>query len=91
MENNSNNQEQPQQLEHNVSGSLCVCGSNKFNKSFIQERTWLGSSSASMRRYSLTDKRFNTREYSLGHDFYAATDLLKTHCKECGKVDFVSV
>ena len=70
---------------------LCVCGSKEFNKSFIEKGKWLGSSSSSMRRYSLNDERFKTSEYSLGFDFYAKTDLLETVCKECCKRDFVSV
>jgi uncharacterized OB-fold protein len=44
-----------------------------------------------MRKYSLDDSRFKTREYSLGFDFYANGELLHTKCKECGKTDYVSV
>lgn len=74
-----------------VSNSLCVCGSSEFKKTFIESGKWLGSSSSMMRRYSLNDQRFKTREYSLGFDFYANGDLLHTECKQCGKTDFVSV
>jgi len=74
-----------------IEQNSCVCGSTEINKNFIQQGKWLGSSSSSMRRYSLSDERFETREYSLGFDFYAKTDLLKTNCKECGKNDFISV
>ena len=74
-----------------VSSSLCVCGSSEITKTFIASGKWLGSSSSSMRRYSLNDERFKTREYSLGFDFYANGDLLHTKCKQCGKTDFVSV
>lgn len=73
-----------------VSSSLCVCGSSEISKTFIESGKWLGSSS-SMRRYSLNDERFKTREYSLGFDFYAKTDMLNTKCTQCGKTDFVSV
>ena len=69
----------------------CVCGSLELNKTFLNQGTWLGSSSSSMRKYSLRDERFVTREYSLGFDFYANTDLIKTTCTECGKKDFISV
>jgi len=80
------------QLPQNaVSGSLCVCGSNEISKTFIESGKWLGSSSSSMRKYSLNDKRFKTHEYSLGFDFYANGELLQTKCKECGKTDFVSL
>jgi len=71
--------------------TACVCGSTEINKTFIQQGKWLGSSSSSMRIYSLSDERFEIREYSLGFDFYAKTDLLQTNCKECGKNDFISV
>jgi ribosomal protein L37E len=76
-------------MENNNTTILCVCGSNEINKVFVNQGAWLGSSSSSMRRYSLSDKRFNTREYSLGFDFYAKTDLLNTKCRQCGKTDFV--
>ena len=69
----------------------CVCGSKDIQKTFIQQGKWLGSSSSSMRRYSLSDSRFETREYSLGFDFYAKTDMLKTNCNQCGKPDFIPV
>jgi hypothetical protein len=75
-------------IEENT--NVCVCGSNEINKTFINEGTWLGSSSSNMRKYSLTDERFKTREYSLGFDFYAKKDLIKTICK-CGKIDFIAV
>lgn len=74
-----------------VSSSLCVCGSSEITKTFIESGKWLGSSSSSMRKYSLNDERFKTREYSLGFDFYANGELLHTKCKECGKTDYVSV
>lgn len=67
----------------------CDCGSNKINKTFIESGKWLGSSSSRMRKYSLTDERFITREYSLGFDFYAKEDMFQTTCRECGKNDFV--
>jgi len=70
---------------------VCVCGSCDINKQFIEQGSWLGSSSSSMRRYSRNDERFNTREYSLGFDFYAEKDLLKTDCKQCGKSDYVAL
>ena len=57
----------------------------------FEDGKWLGSSSSSMRKYSLNDQRFKTREYSLGFDFYANGDLLHTKCTKCGKTDFVSV
>lgn len=78
-------------MKTEIEQNSCVCGSTKINKKFIQQGKWLGSSSSSMRRYSLSDERFETREYSLGFDFYAKTDLLQTNCKECGKNDFISV
>ena len=83
----------PQLPQNAVSGSLCVCvcGSSEINKTFIESGKWLGSSSSSMRKYSLNDQRFKTREYSLGFDFYANGDLLHTKCTKCGKTDFVSV
>ena len=81
----------PQLPQNAVSSSLCVCGSSEINKTFIESGKWLGSSSSSMRKYSLDDSRFKTREYSLGFDFYAKTDLLKTNCRQCGKSDFVAV
>lgn len=87
----SKNTEMPQCDKTAVSSSLCVCGSIEINKTFIESGKWLGSSSSSMRRYFRDDERFTTREYSLGFDFYAKTDLLKTNCKQCGKSDFVSV
>lgn len=74
-----------------VSSSLCVCGSSEINKVFVESGKWLGSSSSSMRKYSRNDERFTTREYSLGFDFYAKTDLLQTRCRCCGKSDFVAV
>lgn len=81
----------PQLPQNAVSSSLCVCGSSEIKKTFIESGKWLGSSSSSMRKYSLNDQRFRTREYSLGFDFYANGDLLHTECKQCGKTDFVSV
>lgn len=84
------NQDQPLD-KTTVSSSLCVCGSNEISKTFIESGEWLGSSSSSMRKYSLNDQRFRTREYSLGFDFYANGDLLHTKCKQCCKTDFVSV
>ena len=69
----------------------CICGSNEFNKSFIEQGKWLGGSVSSMRKYSLTDERFTTREYSLGFDFYAKTDLLRKDCKQCGKFDYIQI
>lgn len=69
----------------------CVCGSTDIQKTFISEGKWLGSSSSSMRRYSLDDPRFRTSEYSLGFDFYAKTDMLKTNCNQCGKPDYIPV
>jgi len=86
-----NTQEEVEKQAVVSSSLLCVCGSNEFNKSFIERGKWLGSSSSSMRKYSREDKRFKTREYSLGFDFYAKTDLLHTNCKQCGKTDFVAV
>lgn len=83
--------QKPQLPQDAASSSLCVCGSSEINKTFIEQGTWLGSSSSSMRKYSLNDERFTTREYSLGFDFYAKTDLLKTNCRQCGKHDFVAV
>jgi len=67
----------------------CVCGSTKITKSFIESGKWLGSASSIMRKYSLTDERFKTNEYSLGFDFYAKVDLLKTYCEHCGNSDFI--
>ena len=81
----------PQLPQNAVSSSLCVCGSSEINKTFIESGKWLGSSSSSMRKYSLNDQRFKTREYSLGFDFYANGELLHTKCTKCGKTDFVSV
>ncbi len=89
MKNNKNENKALSQTS--VSSSLCVCGSIEINKTFIESGKWLGSSSSSMRKYSLNDKRFKTREYSLGFDFYANGDLLHTQCRQCGKTDFVSV
>ena len=68
----------------------CDCGSTSINKQFIESGKWLGSSSSRMRKYSLTDERFTTREYSLGFDFYAKEDMFQTICLECGKTDFKS-
>ena len=87
----SKNAELQQSRITDVSSSLCVCSSDKITKTFIESGKWLGSSSSSMRRYSLTDERFKTREYSLGWDFYAKTDMLHTKCQQCGKTDYVSV
>jgi hypothetical protein len=88
---NTDNTQTPQLPQNAVSSSLCVCGSSEINKTFIESGKWLGSSSSSMRKYSLNDERFKTREYSLGFDFYANGDLLHTKCIKCGKTDFVSV
>jgi hypothetical protein len=77
--------------QNDTISSLCVCGSTKINKTYIDSGSWLGSSSSTMRKYSLDDDRFTTREYSLGFDFYAKGDLLKTKCAECGESDFVAV
>ena len=88
---NENTNQAKALVKTDVSSSLCVCGSSKITKTFIESGKWLGSSSSSMRKYSLTDDRFKTREYSLGWDFYANGELLNTKCKECGKTDFVSV
>lgn len=76
--------------ETNKNQQPCLCGSTELIKTFIEKGKWLGSSSSSMRRYALSDSRFETREYSLGFDFYAKTDLLHTKCKQCGKTDFIS-
>jgi hypothetical protein len=88
MEKETQNQQLPQNA---VSSNLCVCGSSEINKTFIESGKWLGSSSSSMRKYSLNDQRFKTREYSLGFDFYANGDLLHTKCTKCRKTDFVPV
>ena len=88
MEKETQTQKLPQNA---LSISLCVCGSSEISKTFIQSGKWLGSQSSSMRRYSLNDERFETREYSLGFDFYAKTDMFHTKCEKCGKTDFVSV
>jgi len=75
--------------ESNININLCICGSSEMDKEFIESGSWLGSSNSMMRRYALDDNRFRTREYSLGFDFYANGDLLKTHCLKCGKNDFI--
>lgn len=80
-----------EELEKKFKRNKCVCGSTDLKIEFVKKGEWLGSSSSSMRKYSLSDERFETREYSLGFDFYAKTDMLKTNCNQCGKPDFIHV
>lgn len=78
-----------EELKKKFERNKCICGSTDLKIEFIQKGKWLGSSSSSMRRYNLDDTRFTTSEYSLGFDFYAKTDMLKTNCNQCGKSDFI--
>lgn len=80
-----------EELEKKFKRNKCICGSTYIKTIFIQKGKWIGSSSSNMRRYSLSDERFETREYSLGFDFYAKTDMLKTNCNQCGKTDYIPV
>ena len=77
-------------MNTDFNNNLCVCGSSDITSTRVRSGKWLGSSYSNMKEYSLTDERFETREYSLGFDYYANGDLLKTYCEKCGKKDFVS-